>query len=211
MRGLVHCLPRATCRCALRRSRRSGSPPARFDLVGLHWRGPGTVLFRTRSLAGRWSAWRAADPEDDCRPRHGGRRSGWRLGSPFWTGAADALQVPHGRAGRTAARLLRFGARDAPVRRARPLIAEHADDHPARGVGRERGDPTRGRRVYADGVHFAIVHHTAGLEQLHARPVGRDRAGDRGLPRQGATAGTTSATTSSSTSTARSSKAGTAA
>ena len=25
----------------------------RFDLVGLHWRGPGGVLFRTRSVHGR--------------------------------------------------------------------------------------------------------------------------------------------------------------
>ena len=32
-----------------------------FDMVGLHWQGPGTVQFRTRSLAGRWSAWRRAD------------------------------------------------------------------------------------------------------------------------------------------------------
>ncbi|MBA3736723.1 MAG: hypothetical protein H0W90_16295, partial [Actinobacteria bacterium] len=26
-----------------------------FDLVGLHWRGSGTVQFRSRSLAGNWS------------------------------------------------------------------------------------------------------------------------------------------------------------
>ena len=34
-----------------------------FDMVGLHWQGAGTVQFRTRSLAGRWSAWQRADPE----------------------------------------------------------------------------------------------------------------------------------------------------
>jgi len=28
----------------------------RFDLVGLHWRGNGSVLFRTRAPGGRWSA-----------------------------------------------------------------------------------------------------------------------------------------------------------
>ena len=40
----------------------SAAPP-RFDLVGLHWRGSGSVEFRTRSLAGRWSAWEPAAPE----------------------------------------------------------------------------------------------------------------------------------------------------
>ena len=33
----------------------STQAPIRFDLVGLHWQGSGGVLFRTRSLAGRWS------------------------------------------------------------------------------------------------------------------------------------------------------------
>ena len=37
--------------------------PSRFDLVGLRWRGRGTVVFRTRSTAGRWSVWQA--PDDD--------------------------------------------------------------------------------------------------------------------------------------------------
>ena len=32
----------------------------RFDLVGLHWRGNGSVRFRTRLVAGRWSAWQRA-------------------------------------------------------------------------------------------------------------------------------------------------------
>ena len=33
---------------------------ARFDLVGFHWHGSGSVLFRTRSLGGHWSSWRSA-------------------------------------------------------------------------------------------------------------------------------------------------------
>jgi hypothetical protein len=36
--------------------------PSVFHLVGLHWQGPGTVHFRTRSTSGRWSAWRDAQP-----------------------------------------------------------------------------------------------------------------------------------------------------
>src|SRR5215210_398361 len=58
--------------------------PHRFDLVGLHWRGSGSVSFRTRSVSGRWSGWRNAAPEDD-RPDAGNhelRARGWQLGSP---------------------------------------------------------------------------------------------------------------------------------
>ena len=45
------------------RSLASSKAPARFNLVGLHWRGAGSVQFRTRSLAGRWGAWQDAAPE----------------------------------------------------------------------------------------------------------------------------------------------------
>src|SRR5205085_6461843 len=43
----------------------SAHAPIRFDLLGLHWRGSGGVVFRTRAADGRWSAWRPAAPEDD--------------------------------------------------------------------------------------------------------------------------------------------------
>src|SRR5438094_575441 len=69
--------------------------PQRFDLVGLHWKGSGTVLFRTRSISGRWSVWHAAAAEDD-RPDAGSRelrRKGWTLGSPYWTGPSNRIQV----------------------------------------------------------------------------------------------------------------------
>ena len=49
----------------------------RFQLVGLHWRGSGAVFFRTRSLTGRWSAWRSAEPEDAL-PAGRGERSAVR-------------------------------------------------------------------------------------------------------------------------------------
>src|SRR5262245_33292137 len=45
--------------------------PARFDLVGLHWQGPGKVLFRTRASHGRWSAWRNAAAEAEDGPDRG--------------------------------------------------------------------------------------------------------------------------------------------
>src|ERR1043166_3047537 len=65
----------------------------RFQLVGLHWRGSGTVLFRTRSAQGRWSAWHRAAPDEDDLPDRGteGLR-GWRIGAPFWTGGSTGIQ-----------------------------------------------------------------------------------------------------------------------
>src|SRR5512133_1020841 len=70
-------------------------PSHRFDLVGLHWKGSGAVSFRTRSVAGRWSGWREAAPEDDGPDArtHELRGRGWKLGSPYWTGASDRIQV----------------------------------------------------------------------------------------------------------------------
>src|SRR6266545_5594628 len=66
-----------------------------FDMVGLHWRGTGSVQFRTRSLAGRWSAWERADPEAEDLPDVGSAETraarGWRLGNPYWTGSSDRI------------------------------------------------------------------------------------------------------------------------
>src|SRR5262249_14244243 len=68
---------------------RPGAPDTsrRFTLAGVQWRGPGRVVFRTRSVEGRWSTWRAGAPEDEDRPDVGVREhgpSGWRLGNPYW-------------------------------------------------------------------------------------------------------------------------------
>src|SRR5437867_3419246 len=68
--------------------------PLRFDMVGLHWRGPGAVWFRTRSAAGVWSDWRYAAPEEEDLPNRrtaeAGARRGWRLGNAYWTGPSTA-------------------------------------------------------------------------------------------------------------------------
>jgi hypothetical protein len=70
--------------------------PERFNLLGLHWRGPGRVLFRVRG-AGGWSAWHEVDagPEDapDRGTNEARRMRAWRMGNPWWTGTADRLQV----------------------------------------------------------------------------------------------------------------------
>src|SRR5436189_6043451 len=49
----------------------ASAAPRQFDMVGLHWRGSGTVEFRTRSLTGKWSAWRTAAPEGEDLPDMG--------------------------------------------------------------------------------------------------------------------------------------------
>ncbi len=138
------------------------SAPARFDLVGLHWRGDGYVSFRTRSVTGRWSRWRDAAPEDD-RPdarSHELRARGWKLGSPFWTGPSDRLQVRAvGRVSQVRAFYVRSHVRRSVLRgvsiAGSPLILSRASwgaDERIR----------RGRPTYADAVRFAVVHHTAG-------------------------------------------------
>src|SRR5437870_4205670 len=69
----------------------------RFDLVGLHWQGSGSVEFRTRSVAGAWSSWRPAAPEAEDGPDHP-VEPGWRIGNPYWTGASDRIAYGlHGR------------------------------------------------------------------------------------------------------------------
>ena len=75
---------------------RSLAAVSRFNLVGLHWQGAGSVEFRTLSLAGRWSAWEPAAPEAEDLPD--GPPGSWRLGSPFWTGPSDRIEYRvHGR------------------------------------------------------------------------------------------------------------------
>jgi hypothetical protein len=140
---------------------------ARFDLVGLHWRGSGSVLFRTRSLAGRWSSWRAAEPGEDDLPDRGTEgRPGWRLGNPFWVGGADALQVRKvGPVGRVRAFFVRSPGRSTPA--PQPLMTET----PTIVTRAEWGANEAIRRApprYADGVHVAIVHHTAGSNSYGA-------------------------------------------
>ncbi|HEY7148758.1 MAG TPA: N-acetylmuramoyl-L-alanine amidase [Gaiellaceae bacterium] len=138
-------------------------PGHRFDLVGLHWKGSGVVMFRTRSVAGRWSAWRDAAPEDD-RPdgrSHELRTRDWNLGSPFWTGPSDRLQVRrYGHVTRVRAFYIWSPASRSRLRAVSiagsPLILSRASWHADEKIRRRK------KPRYADSVRFAVVHHTAG-------------------------------------------------
>ena len=78
---------------ALERPQRA---PLQFEMVGLHWRGSGTVWFRTRSLTGVWSRWQPARPEAEDLPDRGtaesASRPGWKLGNPYWTDVSGAIE-----------------------------------------------------------------------------------------------------------------------
>ena len=141
----------------------------RFQLVGVHWRGNGTVLFRTRSVRGLWSAWHRAAPGEDDLPDRGteGFRGGWRLGAPFWTGGSTSIQYRTvGRVSRVRAYFVR-GSGGAPPR------ARHTEmtETPTIITRPEWGANEQIRRAlprYADNVHVAIVHHTAGSNSYTA-------------------------------------------
>jgi hypothetical protein len=146
----------------------SGRAP--FDLVGLHWRGPGSVDFRTRAVGGGWSSWHTAAPEaedlpDALTPERRARR-GWRLGNPYWTGASDRIAYRlHGRVTRLRAFFVRSPEERVPMRRlsiagSPPLFTRRA--------WRANEAIRRGTPSFAPSLQFAVVHHTAGSNSYTA-------------------------------------------
>jgi flagellar hook assembly protein FlgD len=144
--------------------------PLRFNMVGLHWQGSGTVSFRTGSVAGAWSAWQPARPEAEDAPDRGSaearRGQGWKLGNPYWTGPADAIQyrldgdVRHLRAFFIWSPLTVSSA-PAVARAAQPGILTRAQWGADESI-------VRGSPYYAERVRFAVVHHTAGTNSYSA-------------------------------------------
>ncbi len=136
----------------LHAARSLASVPSRFNMVGVHWQGSGTVAFRTRAAGGRWSAWQAADTDVS--------QGRWRLGNLDWVGTADAIRF------RTQGRVTRLRAYyvwSPPERlRARRLLIANAPPIIPRLSWGANEAIRRAPPVYADGIHFAVVHHTAG-------------------------------------------------
>jgi hypothetical protein len=142
----------------------ASSVPRSFDLVGLHWRGPGKVLFRARSARGRWSAWRPAAPDAEDLPDRshpeGRAAAGWRLGNPWWVGPSTAIQYRlRGQVTRLRAHFVRSAADGVPLRAT--SLAGSPPVLPRAGWGAVESI-RRGAPEYAPAVRFAVVHHTAG-------------------------------------------------
>jgi flagellar hook assembly protein FlgD len=155
---------------ALSRGHTARRAPLRFDMVGLHWRGPGSLWFRTRSVDGTWSAWQPARPEAEDAPdrasreaRAGGR---WKLGNPYWTGDSDAIE--YRLAGRVTA--LRTYFIRSPVVSAPSRSVLRAARLPIITRAQWGADESivRAPPYYADRVRFAVVHHTAGTNSYTA-------------------------------------------
>ena len=152
---------------ALERSQRA---PLVFDMVGLHWRGSGTVWFRTRSLTGVWSRWQPARPEAEDLPDRGtgeaASRRGWNLGNPYWTDASGAIEY---RVRGNVTRLRAFFVRSAPD--STPLRVAARAGQPAIIRRRQWGADesiVRAAPYYAGRARFAVVHHTAGTNSYTA-------------------------------------------
>ncbi len=142
----------------------ASAPLTPFQLVGIHWRGPGTLELRTRRAGGSWSAWRAVVEDEGDAPDASSAEAratrGWRLGAPVWVGNADRVEVrTRGRVTRAQALTVRSPISKIPLRvtaaagtpRIVPRSAWQADE------SIRRAPP-----VYADGLRMAFVHHTAG-------------------------------------------------
>ena len=148
----------------------STPPPAVFELVGLHWQGPGTVRFRTRATSGRWSGWRDAQPEPLDVPDAGTEEARsaleWRLGNPYWVGPSNAIQYRlRGRVSRLRVHFVTSTARAVPPRTL--SIAGSPAVVPRAGWGANESIRRAGP-IYAQSLRFAVVHHTAGANAYTA-------------------------------------------
>jgi N-acetylmuramoyl-L-alanine amidase/FlgD Ig-like domain len=144
---------------------RPGAPSAvsRFTLAGVQWRGPGRVEFRTHSVGGAWTEWRAAAPEDEDGPDVGSperRRRDWRLGNPWWVGASDRIQARTiGKVTRVRAQLVWSPEVRVPYRA--PAATGAPPIVPRLSWGADESI-RRASPSYASSVRFVVIHHTAG-------------------------------------------------
>ncbi|CAN5243421.1 hypothetical protein BH18ACT12_BH18ACT12_21660 [soil metagenome] len=148
----------------------SAVAPQVFDLVGLHWRGPGSVEFRTRMLGGRWTSWQRAAPEAEDLPdaftTEARAALGWRLGNPYWTGPSDRIAYRlRGRVDRLRAYFVRSPEERLPLRRLSIAGSPPVLTRLAWGANESI---RKGAVRYAPSVQFALVHHTAGSNSYTA-------------------------------------------
>jgi flagellar hook assembly protein FlgD len=150
----------------LHASRTLAAAPPRFNMVAVHWRGSGAVLFRARGVRG-WSAWQAMD--DDMSPDKGDGESrvrNWRLGNVVWTGTASAIRYrTRGDVTRLRAYYLWSPVEPTPTRRL--SIANAPPIIPRLSWGADESIRRAAPQV-SSAIHFAVVHHTAGTNNYTA-------------------------------------------
>jgi uncharacterized protein with LGFP repeats len=152
------------------RSLTASAPPREFDMVGLHWRGSGSVEFRTHAVDGGWSGWQRAAPESEDVPDNGTAEaraaSGWRLGNPYWVGVSDRISYRlHGHVTRLRAYFVQSTDERVPMRR---LSVTGSPPIITRLAWRANEAIRRAAPSYARTLQFAIVHHTAGSNNYTA-------------------------------------------
>ena len=135
-----------------------------FQLVGIHWQGPGGLELRTRAQRGPWSAWQPVREDDgdapDATSAEGRALHGWRMSAPVWVGRAVGLEVRAvGRVTRARALTVRSPVSRVPLRTTAaagmPQIVTRSGWQADESIRKEKP-------VYADALRMAFVHHTAG-------------------------------------------------
>ncbi len=138
------------------RSLATAPAPARFNMLAVHWLGPGTVLYRTHRLGGAWSRWAAADA--DSAPD--GARGPWHDGNLEWTGASDDFQFRVSGTVR-AIRAYELWSR-VTTRATRRLAAAGQPAIVSRSGWQANEEIVRAKPSFAPSMRLAVVHHTAG-------------------------------------------------
>ena len=135
-----------------------------FQLVGIHWKGPGRLELRTRPPGGRWSRWQPVQEDDgdvpDASSAEARQTSGWRLSAPVWVGRAVGIEVRAiGRVTRARALTVRSPVSKVPLR----VTAATGMPRVVLRSGWQADESIRrAKPVYADTLRMAYVHHTAG-------------------------------------------------
>ncbi len=133
------------------------APPMTFNMIGLHWQGTGSVLYRVRT-AGTWTAWQTAD--DDTQPDRASSewQAGWHDGSPAWLGTSTGVQYRTvGKITRLRAYYLFTKTTSAPDR---SLSFAGSPTIVPRSQWQADEKIVRAKPVYAAKLQLAVVHHT---------------------------------------------------
>ena len=140
------------------RSLQAVAAPMRFNMLGVHWRGPGVVEYRTLSASGRWSAWTVADADPATGEGHAA--AGTHNGNLEWVGASDGIRFRTSGAVSNMRAYYLWSKVTKPARRT-VLVAGLPTIVPRSGWQADERIK-RAKARYAPVLKLAVVHHTAG-------------------------------------------------